>query len=70
MPQVIKLTLLLIFCISVYVVFDFGGSIVATGNGFVRPGYTGGAVGFGLIGSSALLGFIYYECNYRRKKIG
>jgi hypothetical protein len=68
MKIIVKLVLVLIFCISTYMVFDFGGGLVSTGNGFIRPGYVGGAIGFGLIASSSLLGFIYFECNCDQKK--
>jgi hypothetical protein len=67
MKQIItKTILILIFIVCIYLVFEFGSGIVTTGNGFDRPGYTGAAIGFGLISSAALLGFIYYECNYSR----
>ena len=67
MKQIItKAILVLIFIVSIYFVFEFGSGMVATGNGFIRPGYTGGAIGFALISSASLLGFIYYDCNYKR----
>jgi amino acid transporter len=64
---IIKIILVLIFIVSIYFVFEFGSGIVTTGNGFARPGYIGGAIGFALISSAALLGFIYYECNSKKK---
>lgn len=62
----IKSILVLIFLVSTYFVFEFGSGIVTTGSGFSRPGYTGGAIGFSLIASASLLGFVYFECNYRK----
>jgi hypothetical protein len=63
---IIRTILVLIFVVSIYFVFAFGSDIVTTGNGFARPGYIGGAIGFGLISGATILGFIYYECNYKK----
>ena len=68
MAQLIKVVLLLIFCTSTYLVFDFGSGLVRTDSGFNRPGYIGGAIGFALIASSALLAFVYFICNYSKQR--
>lgn len=63
---IIKTMLVFIFIVSLYLVFDFGSAVVTVDNDFIRPGYIGGAIGFSLISSASLFGFIYYECNHKK----
>ncbi len=66
---VIKIILIAIFSVSAYLVFEFDADLVTINNEYSRPGYIGGAIGFGLIASASLLGFIYFDCQCSRKDI-
>lgn len=57
----IRIILLIIFSASVYFTFEFGA-------GNTYSNYTGGAIGFGLIGAASVIGFVYLEVNHNRKK--
>lgn len=61
-----KTILGIIFIVSAYFVFEFGSGISNTENRYTRPGYTGGAIGFGIIAGASVLGFVYYACNYKK----
>jgi len=65
MIRIVQLLLVLIFAASSYFVFEFGSGPTHPDNAFVRTGYVGGAIGFALIASAALLGFVYLLCNYK-----
>jgi hypothetical protein len=64
----------LIFFAGCFGVYAFGEKVIANYQGQTSgieqvsfSGYVGGAIGSGLIASSALLSVVYFICNYNKK---
>ena len=62
-PVIIKSLLFLLFITSIGYISRYAENSTST-----NYGLSGGAAAYGIIAAACILGYIYFECNYRSPK--
>ncbi|MCS3796477.1 hypothetical protein [Niastella sp. OAS944] len=62
-PVIIKSFLFILFLVSIGYISRYAENSTST-----NYGLSGGAAAYGIVSAACILGYIYFECNYRAPK--